>query len=176
MSAFDFFGPKTRGVILMMALVPGGFNMQATSVALSSATVVPEEVASLDLFLDASSGARPSAIQWTFRYSNSGIRRFAVEDGPALGSVAKTVICSGDASALKCLIVGLNSEAIPDGVVARVSAVLESGVNSTTILVSDALGVSGNGDPISISSANGTITAAGTSPAREPSPRGRQRE
>jgi hypothetical protein len=161
---------------LIIVSIAASWSAEATSLALSSVTVIPGDVASLDLSLQASADARPAAIQWIFQYSPASISRFTVEDGPALSSAGKTVICSGDANALKCLIVGLNREAIPDGIVAKVSVVLEPGVSSATILVTDALGVSGGGDPISISSTNGTITAANPPPARESRPRSRERD
>lgn len=168
--------PRGRSTLLIIVSIAGSSAAEATSLALSSVAVIPGEVAALDLSLQASSGARASAIQWTFQYPATSISRFTVEDGPALASAGKTVICSGDANALKCLVAGLNRDEIPDGVVAKVSAVLEPGVSSTTILVGDALGVSTGGDAIPISSANGTITAANPPPDREPRLRNRRRD
>jgi hypothetical protein len=155
-----------RSLLPLILWTIGTFEVRATSLVLSSSEALPGVHTSLALLLDASFGERPSAIQWTFHYPAATISHFTVEAGPALVAAGKTVICAGDADALNCLIVGINDEAIPGGLVAKLTVALAPGVSSMTIMVANVLGVSSGGEPISISSANGTINAVNSSPVR----------
>ena len=150
----------------MFALILSPVNAQ-TCLMLSSAKAQPDGTASLDLSLNSPSGLPPAAVQWTFRYSSSAIRSITVDDGPALLSIGKTTFCAEDPDAYKCLITGANTKTIPNGVIAKVSAVLAPGAHTATIQVCEALGAAIGGDPIAISSESGTITEGGGSSDRK---------
>jgi hypothetical protein len=141
-----------------LLLVIGGVNAQ-TTLGLSSATATPD-AATLELSLDSASGVTPAAIQWTIQYSPRAVRSLTVESDPLLASAGKAVVCAGDAAAYTCLAIGLNADLIPDGVVARITAVLAPGASAATITVTDALGVSAAGYAIPITALSGTITAS----------------
>jgi hypothetical protein len=147
----------------IVLLFAGAIHAQ-TTLALSSATATGESV-SLELSLNSSAGVTPAAIQWSLHYSPRAVRAITVEDGPALGPVAKTVLCGGEAGAFTCMAVGYNAELIPDGVVARVNVALAPGEKAADIAITDALGASILGYPIAIIATGGTATAGpNTSP------------
>jgi hypothetical protein len=161
---------KPRCWLAIVAWVAGGLHAQTVSLTLSSAAVPRGRAAILHLSLNALDGVPPAALQWTFQYPSSGLTNFTVEDGPAVAAVEKTVICSGNATAYKCLAVGHNAETIPNGIVARIRVVLASDASATTIQITDALGTSVFGSSIPVSAAGGTITPAKPSPLRKVRP------
>jgi hypothetical protein len=141
-----------------LAIIPfliGGLHAQ-TTLALSPAA----EGASLELALNSTSGVIPAAIQWIIQYPAAAIQSITVEDGPALTSAGKTVICAGDAGVFNCMVVGFNGELIPDGVIARVTVRLAADESAAAITITDALGVSAAGHPIPIDAKSGSVTRA----------------
>jgi hypothetical protein len=159
--------------VAVLPFVLRGLSAQTASLTLSSATAEVGGAATLDLSLH-SSVAQPVALQWTFHYPSSDISNIAVDDGPMITSAGKTVLCAGDTSAYKCLVVGANAKAIANGVVAKVTATLTPGVKKTTIALSETLGTSANGDEIPISAVAGTISSS-KSNGRSPETRSRKR-
>jgi hypothetical protein len=127
-----------------------------TKLALSLASP-SGETALLELSLDSSCGVTPAALQWTLRPSPS-ISTLAVQDGPALAA-AKRIVCAGDISAYTCMAVGLNSEEIADGVVARISVVRAQGRIAPTLEINDAVGVSAAGELIPIEAKGADISS-----------------
>ncbi len=127
--------------------------------ALSSATADSHGTATLELSLR-SSDDQPVALQWTFQCSRSEISSISIDDGPILESSGKTVLCTGDAAAYKCLVVGANAKPIPNGVVAKVTVTLVSGIRRTTIRLRDALGTSASGKEIPIAEVTGIVTTS----------------
>lgn len=174
MSLFRFACNISCCCAAMLAFVIGGLNAQTNSLTLSSAVADSSSAAILDLSLH-SSGARPVALQWTFQNPPSDISRIEVDDGPMITSTGKTVMCTRDATAYKCLVVGANSKVIANGVVATVNAALAPGVKKTTIELHDTLGTSADGTGIPISGVAGTITSS-KSPTNGPSPEPRSRK
>jgi hypothetical protein len=149
---------KRTGLVLMVLLVAPAVNAQTATLALSSAEIISGESAVLELSLSAVD-LPPAAVEWVLQVPALNVSRLTIYDGPPLAAAGKTVICSGDATSLKCLLIGLNQETISDGVIAKVTVTLAAGADSATILVSDAAGVSRDGEPIAISSTSGTIAA-----------------
>jgi hypothetical protein len=166
MAHFRFAARKLLPGLPIFALILSSVNAQ-TCLILSSAKARPDGTVSLDLSLNSLSGPPPAAVQWTFRYSSSAILSITVDDGPALLSTGKTTFCAEGAAAYKCLITGVNSNTVPNGVIAKVTAVLAPGAHTATIQVREALGASIGGDSIAISSESGTITEGGGSSDRE---------
>jgi hypothetical protein len=112
---------------------------------LSRPTITADGTALLDLSLSSPPGAAPAALQWTLQYSPTVITSFAVDDGPSLTSAGKTSICAGDAAAYNCLAIGANTNAIANGVIATLTAVLAPGFPTPTVQIQSALGASPEG-------------------------------
>jgi hypothetical protein len=132
--------------------------------ALSTVTVEPGGTASLDLSLR--SGAEmPASLQWTFQFPET-ISSFSVQDGPATTAAGKAVMCTGNATAYTCLVVGRNSTLLADGVIAKVTAVLAPQATGSAIAMRNSFGASAKGTFISMATGGGIITSARISPNR----------
>lgn len=134
---------------LPIVLLTGRVNAQ-TCMVLSPPTIAANGTASLDLSLYSERGGEPAAVQWTLQYPLSNIKNLKVDDGPALTSAGKTAMCTGDAAAYTCMMVGANTKTIANGIVAKLTAVLIPGATTATILIKSARGVSTAGYPIPV--------------------------
>lgn len=129
----------------------GGLKAESCLV-LSPATMTTQGTALWDLSLQSPPGAEPAAVQWSFQYTSATISSLTVDDGPMLAPAGKTTFCAGDASAYTCLAVGTAAKTIGNGVIAKVTAVLTPGTTNPTILITNSLGSSLDGNLIRISS------------------------
>jgi len=105
----------------------------------------------LNLSLYSSPGTEPATVQWTFEYAASNIRSLTVDDGPMLTSAGKTAMCAGEAAGYNCLAVGLNTNTIASGVIAKVTAVLAPGAGAAAISIANSFAASAVGNLIPIS-------------------------
>ena len=129
-----------------------------SSLVLSSDDAVPGGTASLTLTLNSSPGNQPTALQWTVNYRTGSIKFINMAAGPMLKSSSKSLSCNDTGGAYTCIAWGLNSGAIPDGVVATVSMILSpTASGSVAFTMNDALGVSPAGSAISISLTNSVV-------------------
>jgi len=105
--------------------------------------------------------AQPTALRWSFSYS-SDITGVTVTTGPSAASAQKAVACSSNI----CTVIGLNSNVIPDGVVAVATFQLAPNPSSSAIpiQITDVGVSSSTGTPIPGSGIGGTITVAATPP------------
>lgn len=126
---------------------------------LGSATAAPGVPVSLNLSL-ASSGTAPAALQFTLSYPASGIAALAATTGPASVSAGKSISCASVSGAYTCVLYGINSTTIPNGVVAVVGVTLASATPSASIQVTNAEGASLTGDAIAISATGGAVAAS----------------
>jgi hypothetical protein len=162
MSGFRFAARKVRRW-LPIILWTGGLTAQ-TCLVLSPATITPDGTALLDLTLYSFPRTAPSVVQWTFSYPSSSISSLTVDDGPTLTSVGKTAVCAGTANSYGCLALGLNRNAIANGVIAKVTALLAPGATRATIQLTNTLGGSAAGNPIPIFSSVRSDASARVSP------------
>jgi hypothetical protein len=134
---------------------------------LSTAAVEPGGTASLDLSLNASaSDPPPAALQWTLQFPSSAIRSLTVDDGPAVTTAGKTVICAPKTDGYTCLAVGGNLKTIGNGVIAKITAALAPDAATATIQVVNPLAASPEGYFIPITARGGIITTANVSSDR----------
>jgi len=150
-------------IFLWTSLWTTGLTAQ-TCLVLSPATISSGVNASLNLSLYSSPGTAPAAVQWTFQYAPSNIRSLTVDDGPMLKSAGKTAMCAGDAAAYKCLAIGLNTNTIASGVIAKVTAVLATGASTAGISIANSFAASAAGNVIPISPKTVSSTGPHVSP------------
>ena len=91
----------------------------ALSAAPASGTI--GGLTSFNLSLATASGAQPAALQWTMSYSPSDISSLSLTIAGTAASAAKTLSCAPGAGSTTCLIYGMNTTVIADGVIAQVS-------------------------------------------------------
>ena len=143
-----------------------------SSLALSSSTIGLDRSVSLSLTLT-SSGDRPTGLQWMLSYAPADVLSVHIAAGPALTAAGKTLNCSTASGSLTCLAVGMNSTAIPGGVVAVVTVTLASApsTSSVPIAVGNMIGVLADGTALSVTGVGGTIIDSDWQPpAGQPAP------
>jgi hypothetical protein len=111
--------------------------------------------ATFDLLLRSVPGGKPAALQWTFQYASSDIATLTVDDGPALAPSGKSTFCAGSPGFFTCLAAGLNTKAIGDGIIAKVTATLAPGSDSANLLIRSSLGASPEGYYVSVVAKSG---------------------
>jgi hypothetical protein len=156
---------SARYLCLILMLAPG-LNAQICLGLTTVASASGGGSVSLDLSLDSLSNTPPAGLQWNLQYPASAIRSLEVDDGPAATAAGKTVICAPNANGYTCVAVGANAKTIPNGVVAKVTAILAPDVSNAVIQVVNPLAASAEGYYMPISARDGMITAANVSPDR----------
>src|SRR6476646_7405371 len=111
-----------RLLLLLFFIANAGFA-ESINLSLASGSGAPGATISLDLIL-ASNQPAVAAVQWTFTYWATDVAGIDVAAGPAAVSAGKSVTCRGGAGTVNCLLWGLNTNIIPNGVVARVKVTL----------------------------------------------------
>src|SRR3974377_1872718 len=123
-----------RGSVLPLLLgCLCGSAMAQGSLGLDSATVPQGGTANLNLNLSSSAGNQPAAIQWTLTYSPSDIISINVIAGGSATAAGKSITCNPSAGSVPCIIAGLNSTVMQNGVAAIVTVTLAPTVASTSI-------------------------------------------
>src|SRR5688572_12624413 len=90
---------------------------QTASLTLLGGSALPGNVVTLPLTL-ASTGGQPAALQWRVNYSNLDLASVNVAVGPAATAAGKAVQCNATAGSIICILAGINSAVIGNGVAA----------------------------------------------------------
>jgi uncharacterized protein (TIGR03437 family) len=136
---------------------------QMDSLVLSSGTAGANGSISLNLTITSPAGDEPTAVQWTFTFPPSDLVSISASAGQAATNAGKTLSCASNSGTYTCLASGLNANIISNGTLAVVSVTLASGVTSTSIGVSNALGALASGTGLAVAATSGIVT--GASPA-----------
>ena len=138
---------------------------QSGSLVLTSAAGSPGGQVSLALSLNASGGSQPAAIQWQLSHHSSDVAGITATIGPAATAGGKSLSCSGSAGSYTCLLSGLNSNAIGNGVIATIAVTLSTTITtSTSISVINTIGASPSGSVVPLTATGGTITVGSGPP------------
>ena len=151
---------RGRG-LLFLALLIGRLHAQSGSLILAPASATPGAVVAVNLSLT-SSTTSPAGLQWTLNYPASSITAVYATEGPAAISAGKSVSCASGVGNYTCLATGINSNTIPNGVVAVISLTLSPTAQSTILSLTATLGstLDGSALPVSGTAAWITITPA----------------
>lgn len=139
---------------------------QTDSLALSSGTAAADGSISLNLTLTSPAGSTPAAIQWTLTYTPGAITSITATAGSAATAAGKTLDCRSTSGSYTCLASGMNTNAIANGTVAVVNAVIAGGVSSAIVGVTNTVAASAAGSAVALTGSAGTIT--GSSPPPTP--------
>jgi hypothetical protein len=109
----------------------------------------------VDLPITLSGGAQPAALQWTLSFSKD-ITSVTVAAGASIKASGKTLNCSGNT----CLVFGVNTATLADGVVATATFQLAAkpSVSVIEITVNGVVAAEANGSAITASGGTGKIT------------------
>ena len=151
---------RGRG-LLFFALLIGRLHAQSGSLILAPASATPGAVVAVNLSL-ISSTTSPAGLQWTLNYPPSSITAVYATEGPAAISSGKSLSCASGAGSYTCLATGINSNTIPNGVVAVFSLTLSPSAQATSLSLTATLGstLDGSAFPVSGTGAWITITTA----------------
>jgi hypothetical protein len=107
-----------------------------------------------------SASVQPAALEWTIGYSPADISSITIAAGSAAINAGTTVACSGGVGSMTCLLYGLNSAPISNGVIAQIAVGLSSATTSlsTAIQLGGAMGASMAGAGIPATGSGGLIT------------------
>ncbi|MBZ5618405.1 MAG: hypothetical protein LAQ69_06665 [Acidobacteriia bacterium] len=148
---FDRVG--RRSLILMLPLVFGSAG-RGQSLQLAAGATLPGGSAVLNLSFTASPFNQLAALQWTLTYAPAEILSLTAVAGPSAASADKLLTCSARAGSLTCILAGMNSNTIPNGIVAFVNVTLAPTLTtSTTVGVANTLGASSAGDAVLVNAA-----------------------
>ena len=145
--------------VILLALSVNPLIAQGT-LALSSGGAAPNGSATLNLTLASPAGSEPAGIQWTLTYSPTNIVSISAIAGASGAAAGKSLSCSASSGSYICLLVGLNSNVMQNGVAAVVNVTMASGVPSTTINVTNTLGATAAATSLLINGFGGIVTAA----------------
>ncbi|MBZ5586037.1 MAG: hypothetical protein LAQ30_28375, partial [Acidobacteriia bacterium] len=147
-----------------LLLSPASPLFGQAALGLSSATAAADGSATLNLSLSSPAGSEPAGVQWTLAYAPSDIISISAVAGPSATAAGKSLNCSLTSGAYACLLAGMNTTPMQNGVVAVVSVTIASGIAGAPISVTNALGVSPGGNSTPVNGAGGSITPLPPSP------------
>jgi len=133
---------------------------QVGSLNLSSGMVASDGTVSLSLTLSSPAGSEPAALEWTFTYPIANVVSISATGGAAAIAAGKSLTCNTAVGSLTCILYGLNTTSIANGVAANLNLTIAPGASSTAVGISNGIGALLAGDPIALSTAGGTVTGS----------------
>jgi hypothetical protein len=133
---------------------------QTIGLSVGSANAAPGRSTSLNLSMTASAGAGPTGLEWTIGYSPADVSSVTVTAAAAATGAGKTVACSTGTGSLTCLLYGVNSATISNGVVAQLAVRLSPSTTSTStaIRITRTAAAGGAGSAIPTNGSGGLVT------------------
>ncbi len=106
-------------------------SAQQATLTLDSATTSPGGSVNLNVSLATTGGAQPAGLQWTMNYPVSDIGTVSVVAGASANAAGKTVTCANNNGSTICVLFGVNTNTVSDGVVATATFGINSGTLDT---------------------------------------------
>src|ERR1035438_6311333 len=133
---------------------------QGLTLSLSSGSANRGGSTTLNLSLNAAAGGQPASLEWTLNYSATDFSSAGVAVGPAAAQASKSVSCENQTGSLRCILWGLSSGSVSDGVVATVSLNVSPSTSNTSSAVQILSPAAANPSAaaISASASGGTVT------------------
>ncbi len=113
----------------------------------------------MNLSLSAAGSGQPASLEWTLNYSATDFSSAGVEVGPAAAQASKSVSCQNQTGSLTCMLWGLSSGIVSDGVVATVSLNVSPSTSNTssTVQILSPTAANPSAAAISASASGGTV-------------------
>ena len=152
-------------LIAIPALLCGCCAAQTAALSLASGSGSPGSVVVLNLALT-STVTQPTDLQWTINYQTKDFSSFSVSAGPAITAAGRSISCNNTPGASTCVVWGMGSTAIANGVVATLVFTVSPSTTDTSssIQVSKGNAASLSGSAIPTSATGNTVTIAGAIP------------
>ena len=145
-------------VVAVLALAAGCALGQNT-ISLSSGSAAAGNTVSLDLSISVVPGTGPASLEWTYSYSTADLALVNVAAGPAAVAAGKSVSCNSSPGSYRCLLFGLNSTAIGNGVGATATFTVSPTTTRTSaaVQVTNISGATAGGTPAAITATGGLV-------------------
>lgn len=156
-TSFSFL--RLLSLAALLLLLPLYASGQSATLSLSSGSGAPGTVVTLELSL-AAAGPQPAAIQWTLGYSPNDISAITVTISGAASVAGKSLSCNPTTASVTCVLWGMNSTVLPNGIIATAALALSPTTTDTSAVVQavNVVAVGSNGSAISTSSLGATVT------------------
>lgn len=140
-------------------LITNGFCFAQVTVQVGSASAIAGGAGSANISLSTASGSAPASLQWTLTYSATDISSIALTPAAAVTSAGKTLSCAAGAGLVTCIIAGLNSTTIPNGIIATANfSVPTSATKSSALGITGVVAASASAAELPATGAGGTLT------------------
>ena len=159
-------GTWSVSVIIGVLAAPAACTqLPSASLSLSGASGAPGATVTLGVSLNPSSGTAPASVQWDLIYSTSDLSLVTgtyAADGTAGTAAGKLLVCNViSAGDVRCIVSGINTTAIGNGILATLTFKIAAGTTDTSTGVwlmnpaasdssANALGLTGNGATVTI--------------------------
>jgi hypothetical protein len=110
-------------------------------------------IMALNIVLNSVTGSEPASLEWTLAYPAANVTQAVVTAGPQAAAAVKSVTCKAASGSQICVLEGLNSSKILNGIVATATLHLSSTTTGTPsgIQVTNAMGASPAGKVVTVS-------------------------
>jgi len=151
-------------IICALATPVASTEVQSASLSLSGGSGAPGATVTLDVSLNPTTGTPPVSVQWDLTYSTSDLSLVTGTydangtAGTAAGKVVDcNIISAGD---VRCIVSGINTTSIGNGVLATLTFQIASGTTDTSTAVSlvSPAASDGNANALSITGTGATVT------------------
>ena len=131
----------------------------STALSVSSGSATPGTTVALSIALNGT-GTAPTGLQWTLKYATADITSATIAASAASTSAGKQITCTSSAGSSMCMVWGINSTAISNGVVATVTLAISATTKNTSssIQLLNGVAAASNGVAIAVSSTGGTLS------------------
>lgn len=142
-----------------LVLLPGTASPSTASLAVSSLAGAADG-GTVQLSIRLGGLTRPSALRWDLNYSTLDFQAVSLTPGLVVTEAGKILSCvSKAAGSIQCIVAGMNSNVMQDGVVARVSMTLSlNPISSRPVGIGNGQASTPAGVPITVSATGGTVT------------------
>jgi hypothetical protein len=150
---------RNAGTVLLFALPLASLGRaQSVELQLSSGSAAAGSSVTLNLNLKAAA-ALPAAVQWTLAYSTVDFGSPVIAAGPAATEARKQLSCRSHVGSTSCLIWGLNTTTISNGILATVSLpITHTSDSSSRLQLTSSSAATSSGAPMGTTTAGGSVT------------------
>ncbi|HYM13854.1 MAG TPA: hypothetical protein VEU62_24160 [Bryobacterales bacterium] len=149
-----------HGALRTAAVLLAGASCAMGQVSLSLASGSALTGSPVALNLSMITTGQPAGLEWTLSYSATDFSSVSVVAGPAAVAAGKSVSCNGSPGSYTCLLSGLNTTAIANGVVATATFTVSPSTTNTLspIQVANDVAVSGSASALSVTATSGQVS------------------
>jgi hypothetical protein len=153
--------------ILFICITAATANLaaaQTPSLSLSGGSGAPGASVTLTVSLNSNGGTPPAAIEWDFSYAGSVLSPGPgtyYTTGAAASAAGKSATCNViSAGDVRCVVAGLNTTAIGNGAVAKVTFQIAAGatIASSPVALTSPSAADGNGNLVTITAGSATVS------------------